>query len=334
MTGARRCLASGLLPVLMAACSAAGPGAVPVDGTVRVTPFDNDRLPAMSPIVADPPFATADRALQSMTEVVTQDGGEPLAFGRIEVPAGWIATSMAALDGSPCAGRTPCNAYDEPGTQGCAAWVTCVLWQAMAPAGGARIAIGSPMRAPSQRPQTGGQGPVASRIAQQMLQALAQHGGTFDVVATSSPQTGRARASRRGWSTGTAWLAIARQGPLGATHEFLAIEVEAKATGREFHDVQTGPLLMIEVPAAQFDLAPAQAVWQSMQLDADWVPRWWLAWELRTVRASCEGGYQRGECTRRPGMGISYFQSGHSLGLWDLRVDHRYADAEPQRYDR
>lgn len=334
MTRVRRWRPWGLLSVLLAACSVAGPGAVPMDGVLRDARFDNDRLPPMAATPAEMPFVTAARAMLPMTEAVTQGGSEPLAFGRIEVPKGWTANAPAAPDGPPCDGRKPCIPYYEPGTPGCASWTSCVLWQAVAPTSGARIALGSPSRIAGQHAAPGGQGSAAARIARDTLRAFAERGGTFEIVATSEPLNGRTPASRRGWSTGAAWLAIARDGPLGATREFLAIDVEVKATGRGFHDVQTSPLLLIVAPSEQFDLAAAQAVWQSMHVDSDWIPRWWLAWELRTVRATCEGGYRRGECRREPEMGISYFQSGHSLGLWDLHVAEPYVEPEPQRYDR
>ncbi len=48
---------------------------------MRDARFDNDRLPPVVATSADMPFATAGRAMLSMTEAVTQADSEPLTFG-------------------------------------------------------------------------------------------------------------------------------------------------------------------------------------------------------------------------------------------------------------
>lgn len=281
------------------------------------SPATQDRLPGLPapPVVPTTPFANALRQRVVVSETLTGDG-KPVEIGSIEVPQGWPAAPVA----------------HGPTWQ---AWARCVLWSAVSPDGRSRIVLLSPWRS-HEASVPAGPGLAQGRLAAKLLRDDAGAMAGAEVVAESGPLPALTPATRRGWQAGGAWLSSLHADPVaGMRHRFMSVEVESAPGSQRFRRAQSGPMLLVEVAAEDFDAAAAEAIRRSLRLHREWLPRWWLAWELRTVRQTCEGGLNSdGLCVRRPSPYVDYFTSADALGLWDLRAGSPYAPPDAGIYDR
>lgn len=263
--------------------------------------------------ISTPPFATAAREVVVMRESITRDG-EPLAVGSIEVPKGWrIVEQEHAL-------HVPCEW-----------WKQCVLWQAVSPDGTSQIALLSPRR--GFETPGGGLGSPQAEMAAYWLRGADAGSDVAEAVAGPVAVDAAMPATRKGWSAGGAWLSLARDSLAMRMRELRAVDVESRQEARGLHQVQSWPVLVLRMPEAEYDADAADAVRRSLRFDPEWVPQWWLAWEVRTIRDQCTLGYRRGDCHVQDGPYIDYFRSGRSLGLWDIRSIHPYGYPDEQRYD-
>lgn len=303
------------------ACGKQGPDLAVGAEVAASTSHDNDAFPVpRTQAVVPAPFPALRRAPVALFECETRHG-EAQRFGTIDVPLGWRTETSPRSQAMSCESsrsmRTSARACEA---------AACELWSATSELGDARMSLSSPMRDASGWKVPEGKGSATARIADAWLRHRIGAMAGIEVLAASGPSDARLPATRRGWTSGGAWLAFVRKGALETTRELVAVEIESRDAGGGHHDIQTGPLLWLQVPAAQFDLQAATSIWASLGVDPQWIPQWWHAWELRTVRAHCEGGFSNGDCRRQPHAGISYFQSGRSLGVWDLRSDHPFAE--------
>jgi hypothetical protein len=300
---------------LLSGCGGHAPAAATVDAAASVAALPGQdrfagswQVAADAAVVASVPFATAARGRVAVHESIT-GAGQPVELGSIEIPEGWlVATPLPA----------------------CPAWGECLLWRAHSPDGRAESALLAPLRESGGTPPAGA-GPAPARVAASWLERGAAAGDGVEQVDAGQVEAVMP-ATRRRWSSGGAWRWLAHDVPDGRLHEWLALDVESAATGGRHRDAQSGPLLRIRAPAGQFDADAAQAVRASLRYRDAWFPAWWLAWELRQVRATCEGGFHDGLCRRQPSPYVDYFQAPSSIGVWDLRA--RGYDAPDARYDR
>ena len=278
-----------------------------------------DRLPPPMDAVKpdDAPFATTARRRVAIREWITRTD-EPVDVGSIGVPEHWRITERSDVSGPQCDDRA-----------------RCVMWEAISPDGAARIMLLLPHRRIEQLDKTSGESPQG-RIAQNLLRESSSGPEWHGVVTGSGAQAATMAATRKGWLTGGAWLSVAHDAHGTRMQDFMAIDVETRPADQRRYRVQTGPMLILRMPADRFDLKAADALWRSLRLEAAWLPQWWLAWETRTIQRECTLGYHRGECHVRAGPHADYFRSGDSLGLWDTRSDTPYAspEEETRRYDR
>lgn len=316
------------LPCLLLACS----GAPAVLDRARVeqarlkqasdsSPTTQDQLPDLpAPSVARAvPFENALRQRVVVSETLTGDG-ELVEVGSIEVPQGWPAAPVA---------------YGPRAASICQTWARCVLWSAVSPDGRSRIVLLSPWRSHAASVPAGpglAQGRLAAKLLREDVDAMPG----AEVVAGSGPLPALTLATRRGWHAGGAWLSSVHADPVAGTrHRFMSVEVESAPGSQRFRRAQSGPMLLVEAAAEDFDAAAAEAIRRSLQLHGEWLAQWWLAWELRTVRQTCEGGLSSdGLCVRRPSPYVDYFTSADALGLWDLRASSPYAPPDAGIYDR
>lgn len=300
---------------LLAGCGGHAPAAAAGGAAAPVAALpDQDRfagswqVAAEATVVASVPLATAARQRVAVHESIT-GAGEPVELGSIEIPDGWLV------------------AAPEPA---CRAWGECLLWSAQSPDGRAEIALLAPRRE-SGSTAPAAAGPVPARIAASWLERA-----TTVTDGVAQVDAGQVEAvmpvTRRGWAGGGAWRWLAHDLPDGRHYEWLALDVESVAAGGRHRDAQSGPLLRIRAPADQFDADAAHAVRASLRYREEWFASWWLAWELRQVRATCEGGLRDGFCRRQPSPYVDDFQAPSSIGVWDLRASGY--DAPDARYDR
>lgn len=258
------------------------------------------------------PYATAVRKRVTVQESVTRHG-EPLALGSMEIPADWSTV----------------QAYAPAGV--CEGWRQCVLWEAASPDGMARIALLSPRRGFEET--TAGDTLPQSSIATLWLRGMDGDPDAIEAAAESIVVEATVSVSRKGWLAGGAWLSLDSDNHGIPMRELRAVDVESMHMGRRLHQVQGWPMLLLRMPAADYDANVADAIRRSLRFDPEWVPQWWLAWESRTIREQCKLGYHRGDCHVQDGPYSDYFRAGHSLGLWDIRSSHPYEDPGGHRYD-
>lgn len=310
---------------LLCACSdgvgvvAASQGIPPSGEASRVVQgkggMDQDRFPvppraAVAETVE--PFATAARERVAIIETMTRHG-EPLQIGSIEVPKGWSIVAMDGLE------RNACEEMPQ-----------CLLWQAVSPDGAARMMLLSPVRADAKPDR--GEGRAQSRIALAWLHPPEEAGQGDAAVVASGAVPAMSSATRKGWTAGGAWLSLAYEAFDTPMRELRALDVESRPDRNGYHRVQGWPMLVLRMPAGQYAADAAEAVRSSLQIDPQWVAQWWLAWELRTIRAHCKRGYGRGMCHVEEGY-ADYFRAGDSMGLWDIRSESPYGLPEDQHYD-
>lgn len=304
-------MAAYLMVASLSACSAGD-----IETRVDVAPpaVSQDRLPPRATVATQDavPFATVTRQRVDIHESVTRNG-EPLVVGSIELPDGW--STVAA----------PSTLLSR-----CEYWQQCVLWEAVSRDGSARIQLLSPRRAYEDGVARGKS--ASPSLAERWLRGpepdKTATTASSDVVAVDAAMP----ATRKGWATGGARLSISYDAFAVPMRELRALDVETRHEGRTLHRVQSWPMLVLRMPAAHFDADAADAVHRSLHFDPAWVAAWWLGWEARTIREECKRGYRRGMCHIDEGS-ADYFQSGHSMGLWDTRSDYGYGEPSDEHYD-